>query len=140
MSTGYGRDIWCTDAMATGRLARGSQVVLQALYRRLITPRGTLRGGEEELAYGFDIAEYVGAVGITTAVAALPGIVRAELLKDDRVLSVSVDASIVTDTPGLTSITLALLVTLDDELADFPLTLAVTDVDVTLIGGISEAA
>lgn len=137
MSAGYGRAMWCTDQIRSGRYASGWRVVAQAYYRRLTTPRGTLRGGEEEGAYGFDVSGYVGAVGEAIAVRALPAQVAAELLKDDRGTGVSCEAFISTAANGLTSIVLTITATLADESEDFTLTLAVTDTTVTILGGIS---
>lgn len=93
MAQGYGADTWCGDSMVTGRLSRGVTHVVLALYRRLITPRGTLRpvnenSNEEELSYGFDLAQFVGAVGPELAVLIAPPQICAELQKDDRVLAV----------------------------------------------------
>lgn len=123
--------------MIPGRVARGRVLVAQALYRRLITPRGMLRGGPEESAYGIDLAEYVGAVGYPTAVNAIPAIVRNEFLKDDRVLSADVSAVVSRDSTGLVYIELSALVYLTDESAPLPLTFKVTDASVTLLGGTS---
>lgn len=137
MSTGYGAEIWCTDSMHTGRLARGADVVIQALYRRYITPRGTLRGisdDDEDLAYGFDVSAYVGAVGSDVAIAALPGLMRAEGLKDDRVLDLSFVVTPTTGPDGLTVLLAEGSGTLHDESEDFAFTLAITDVTTTLLG------
>lgn len=133
----YGEDTWCIDTLSPGRIARDQNVVLQALFRRLITPRGTLRGGDEELAYGLDVAGLVGAVGFPTAADLLPGQVSSEFLKDDRVTSVIVDSTLVTELNGLTDITLDIQVSLLDEEEPFPLTISITDTDVALIGGIA---
>ncbi len=133
---GYGRAMWCTDQIRSGRHASGWRVVAQAYYRRLTTPRGTLRGGEEESAYGFDVCGYVGAVGEAIALRALPAQVAAELAKDDRGTGVSCEAAINTDANGLTSIALTITATLADESGDFTLTLAVTDTTVTILGGL----
>lgn len=139
MSVGFGQDTWCVDSLQPGRVARGATLVAQALYRRLITPRGTLRGGDEESAYGFDVSAYVGAVGYATALQALPGLVRGELLKDDRITpNLDVVATIVDsgEGAGLQEIRLEISAELADESGDFSLTLAVTDVDVTIFGGL----
>lgn len=136
MSAGFGVDIWCTDSLFTARYARGPRVVLQALYRRLITPRGMLRGGDEESAYGLDIAAYVGAVGYPTTIASIPGVVRAELLKDDRVSGIDVDVEKMEASDGTISLLLTVHVTLEDEASEYTLTLSVTDISVTLLGGI----
>lgn len=138
MSTGYGADTWCLDTLSPGRYASGAGLVAQALYRRLITPRGTLRGGDEEGAYGLDVSGYCGAVGYDTAVNALPGLVQAELLKDDRVSDVSVSASIAASGNGAggLDIQLEISVLLADESGDFVLTLAINDVRVSVLGGL----
>jgi hypothetical protein len=116
-------------------MARGRTALAQALYRRLITPRGTLRGGREEAAYGLDVAGYVGAVGVATALAALPALVRAELCKDDRVRDVVVTAT--STTMGAeTAVQLEIDVAPMDEDDTFTLTLLVTDVRVELLGGL----
>lgn len=132
----FGTDVWCTDSIRTGRLARGRQVVAQALYRRVTTPRGMLRGGEEEGAYGIDLVGYVGAVGTALALRALPGIVRAEFLKDDRVADASVAATISRATPGVISVVLQVNVVLIGEGEDFSLTLSVDATSVTILGGV----
>lgn len=137
MALGYGGGMWCTDQLRSGRRATHRQVVAHALYRRLITPRGTLRGGELASAYGFDVAGYVGAVGIDLALRSLPTQVQAELLKDDRVSSVSVQATRSIDSAGLVYITLQVSAQLADESGDFTFTLVVTDLTVTILGGVS---
>lgn len=136
MSTGYGLDTWCLDNLSPGRYARGSTLVAQALYHRLITPRGTLRGGDEERAYGFDVSAYCGAVGYPTALAALPGLVRGELLKDDRVSDVTVTASQADDQAGEVAITLSVDVILADESEAFTLTLSVSALTTSILGGL----
>lgn len=130
----YGVDKWCADQVRTGRLARGRQVVAQALYRRLITPRGALREGGEGLAYGIDLPGLIGAVGSAQATRMLPSRVRAEFLKDDRVADVSVAAEIVIGTDGLISISLRVNVVLYEEDEEFSLTFSATDASVTMIG------
>ena len=80
-----------------------------ALYRRLITPRGTLRGSEAAAAYGFDVSGYVGAVGYPAARQAFSALVTGELLKDDRVLpTLEVVATLVTGDNGEDSIELSI--------------------------------
>jgi hypothetical protein len=142
MSEGFGVDTWCLDSLAPGRYARGSTLVAQAIYRRLITPRGTLQplddetGGDEEGAYGFDVSGYCGAVGYDTALFAMPGQVRNEIKKDDRVSEALVTATMSEDGAGEVSITLSIDVTLAEEGGDFTLTLGVSSVSVAIIGGL----
>jgi hypothetical protein len=109
--TEFGKDISCTDELRTGRLSTGTRLVAEACYRRLITPRGTLRGGEDEANYGTDISTLVGENA--AIVDAIPGIVRTELLKDERIEEVNVTIarsqdgpaiSLVIDIEGITAI------------------------------------
>lgn len=136
MSQGYGVDMWCLGEIRSGRLARGKQVVVQALYNRTITPRGTLRGGEEESTYGLDLAGFVGAVGAVIAARALPLQLRTEWLKDDRVQDVSIAGSPVFNQDGSAEINLDCEVLLVGEDESFPLTLNVSETTVTLLGGV----
>lgn len=87
-----GRDIYCLDALRPGVWARGLQLVGQRCYRRLITPRGALRGGEDEENFGLDLAGFVGSNDVATAQAMLPAMVRNELLKDPAIDDVAVSA------------------------------------------------
>jgi hypothetical protein len=136
---GYGKDTYCWDRLVTGRTVTGPELVAQALYRRLTTPRGTLRDGDDGNVYGLDLPGFIGRVGNAASVAAIPDLVRAEVLKDDRVLDVAIAASSVTGTDGLVSVTLALDVELVNDGDRFQLTLSVGDVGVSLLG-FSEAA
>jgi hypothetical protein len=130
----FGKDTYCYDRIVTGRTATGVELLAQAIYRRLTTPRGTLDDGDEGLVYGLDVSDFVGMVGTQRAVDALPGIVEAEILKDDRISSASVTASVVTDSAGLSTVTLAITAVPLDELETFTLTLSVSDVTVALLG------
>ena len=130
----FGRDLWCYDRVYTGRIATGAEVVAQALFRRLNTARGTLRDGEEGAVYGLDILDFVGQVGSENAVDALPPLVEMECLKDDRVKTCKVDASVVRGTDGLVTVLLDVHVDLHDEEDSFALSLSVNDVTVALLG------
>lgn len=133
-TTGYGTDIWCGDELITGRYAKGVMVVALALYRRLITPRGKLRGGEAESTYGFDLSEFIGAVGYENALGPLPGLVRNELQKDDRVSTVAVTVTLDRTEDGLIFITLSIEVLLQDSDQVFTLTVKADDTTTTLLG------
>ncbi len=102
MSTDYGRDVSCTDSLKTGRFVTGARLVGEAAYRRLTTPRGMLRGGEEEQNYGLDLTELCGATNPDSAAAALPGRIRSELSKDERIASVDVDVLVSKSGPETT--------------------------------------
>lgn len=144
MTTGYGKDTWCLDSLQPGRYATGATLVVQALYRRLITPAGTLAplddeiGGDDESNYGFDVAGYCGAVGYATTVMALPALVSDELLKDDRVdpSSLEVLATLAQGADGEDSILLQITGSLRDEGESFDLTLSVNALTVTILGGL----
>lgn len=130
----YGTDSYCYDRLVTGQLVSGPELVAQAIYRRLTTARGTLRDGDDGLVYGIDLQDFVGRMATESAVVVLPDIVRAEVLKDDRVERVEVLATPVKGTDGLVSITLELDVYLLDSGEDFTLTLSASAVSVALLG------
>ena len=133
----YGTEIWCDTALRTGRYSRGKQTVVLALLRRIITPRGTLRGGDEESNYGIDLAGLVGAIGYPTVLAALPALIRGELMKDDRVLSLNVNVIDARNTDGTIELVIEIDGTLQDEDEPFALSVMVTDTSVELLGGVA---
>ena len=133
MAIDYGRDLSCTDALTPGRYVTGTRLVGQALYRRLTTPRGMLRGGEEEAIYGLDLTELLGASlnDTATEVASLAGRIEAECLKDDRISNVDVTVTPTVNGPS-TSYEIVLFV--ESSEGPFSLTLGVEDVTVSLLG------
>lgn len=137
---GYGVDTWCGDSRITGRLARGRTALALALYRRLITPRGTLTGSPDAEVYGFDVAGFVGRIGYDRALGALPSMIAAELSKDDRVSDVLVEVVKSVDATGDISLVITIHVTPVDESADFPLTIAANDNALAFVGALPEAA
>jgi hypothetical protein len=126
--------MYSLDGIRTGKVVRGRTALAQAIYRRLSTPRGTLRGGDEESASGLDLAGLGGRVSVGTPISALPGMNAAELSKEDRIISslarVSQDAS----SNGLVSFTIEIDVTPEDESGDFTLTIAVSAVSAKFLG------
>lgn len=137
MAQGYGIDTWCFDALQPGRLVSGRLLLAQAIYRRITTPRGTLRGGEEERVYGLDLSGYVGAVGVERSAAIFPTIIRAELMKDDRISSVRVTAAVSSDATGAVYVSTTVDVEPVGELESFSLTLAISEVTTAVLGGVS---
>lgn len=129
MSQGFGVEVWCVDECQLGRYAKGITGLAQALYHRLITPRGTLRGGPageaEASAYGLDVAGAVGAHGDETSVLIMPAMIRAELAKDDRVEAVTVTPNMADLGGGRVELQFVIDVTPADELDDFTFTVAV---------------
>jgi hypothetical protein len=132
-----GRDISCTTGLRTGRFATKARLVGEAAYRRLTTPRGMLRGGEEEAIYGFDLTGLIGTASTKSAAAALPGQIRAELLKDERIETVDIDVAVTRDGEGASSF----VITMKAQTSAGPFTLAVraSEVTVELLGGITTA-
>lgn len=113
----FGKDTYCTNELKSARIVSGKTLVVQSLFRRLITPRGTLRGGEEEQDYGIDLTELIGSVSNSDADAAvLAGIIRNELVKDSRVTDVAVEVIRTSEAP--TSPSIRYDITIDAELED----------------------
>lgn len=137
MATTFGKDVSCTDEMRSGRFASGLRLVAEACYRRLITPRGDLRGGDNEDNYGIDLTSLVGASNPKQVAAALPGRIQNELTKDERVVDVEVDIVQTVAGPS-TSFVITILVETTE--GPFSLTLAASDVTVSLLGIAAEAA
>lgn len=131
MSEGYGVDMWLTNKMVSGRLVRGTLVVAQALYRRLITPRGTLA---YDLTYGLDVSGYIGATDPDRVRRTLPGMIRNELLQDDRVSSVDVTVTSFTASNGLASLTVDIAATLSASGESFVLTVEASALTTSLVG------
>lgn len=100
--TDFGRDVSCTRSLKTGRFVTGARLVAEAAYRRLTTPRGMLRGGEDEANYGLDLTELCGTTSPKATAAALPGRIESELTKDERIDSVSADVVVTTSGPETT--------------------------------------
>jgi hypothetical protein len=130
MTTGYGVEMYCLDRVRTGKYVSGRKALAQAIYRRLTTPRGTLRGGAEEEAYGIDLP---GLVGDSLPTGALSGIIRAELLKDDRILDVDVDVTSDEPSNGQITLTIEIRVVAVDEAEELALTLSVSETSAELL-------
>jgi hypothetical protein len=131
MATNFGRDISCTTGLRSGRYASGRRLVAEACYRRLSTPRGMLRGGDEEADYGIDLSEYLGASRPKAAAASLPAIIEAELRKDERVEQV--DTTVTLTSNGVAS-ELLLTVRVTTGEGPFDLQVSVDEVSVELLG------
>ena len=103
-------------------------------YRRQVTPRGTLEGGEEEASYGIDLTEFVGSSDPARIQAMLPALIRGELTKDDRISDVYVSVSYTVDTAGLAYFTIVERVVTFEEGESFELTIGVSALSIELIG------
>lgn len=125
--TEFGREMSCTDAIRPGRYVTGVRVVGEAAYRRLTTPRGVLRGGENEEIYGLDLTEMIGAMSSSDLTASLPGRIENELLKDERIESADVTIVSVIEGPTTT-----LTITVECVTAEGPFSLQVAASEVTV--------
>ncbi len=126
--TDFGRDISCTTSLRTGRYSTGMRLVAEACYRRLTTPRGMLRGGEEEANYGIDLQDLVGSsVEPATDADRLAGQIKAEVQKDERV-----DDCTVTVTATSAGPSVSYEITIDAVTGEGPFTLVLAASAVTV--------
>jgi hypothetical protein len=110
---------------------------MQALRRRITTEPNELQGvddtDESEAEYGFNLPGLLGAIGYDAALRAIPALVQAEAMKDDRIASVEASATVVDLGAGFRELRVSLDVTLRDSGEVFPLTLAVSDARATIV-------
>jgi phage baseplate assembly protein W len=95
-------------------------IVAQSIYRRLITSRGALK---YDLDYGLDVADFLQQPMTPAYRASIAGMIKNEILKDDRVQDVAVSAEVSLD--GST-ITIVIKGTCSDPTGPFALTMAVS--------------
>lgn len=127
-----GKDTACTDRLRTGRYSTGLRLVGEAIFRRLTTPRGMLRGGEDEGIYGLDLAGRIGTIASEADAAALQAQIRTECMKDDRIVDAAATVTATTTGPS-TSYAIAVVCDVDDG-GSFTLTMAASAVTVELLG------
>lgn len=130
-ATDFGRDTRCDDSLHPGRLSSGLRLVAERCYHRLTTPRGTVRGGEDEAIFGTDLPGLVGATDTTNGPARIESTVKAELAKDAAVDDVAVTVTATTSGPYV-SYEVAIVVTTG--LGPFELVLEVSAVSVEKLG------
>jgi hypothetical protein len=117
------------DIDPTGRMATGRDVLSQRLVSRQSTPLGSVIDSPNDC---FDISDWLSANMTDGQIAQLPAQIQTELLKDQEVLSVTVQ---VTYTPG--NSTLRVVENIVSAYGPFSLTLTVTPGNVrTLVGQI----
>jgi hypothetical protein len=81
-------------------MVSGPLLVGQALYRRFITRRGTLRGPSKRAGeYGFRLADLIGQGTSPAQLASFPGRITTEALKESRIRRV--DVTIAPPPPGV---------------------------------------
>lgn len=125
MTIDYGTDWSCMDDVGLARTVTGVELVVQAVYRRVTTKRGTLLSSEN---YGIDVRDFVQDEQTPAKLAAIPSLIQNEIEKDDRVGAVAVAAEFTVD--GSLHVRIAGRTTNDEP---FRLKLKVTELDVQLL-------
>lgn len=122
----YGYDTSCTDDLYPGRTSTGTVFVIEAIYRRLTTRRGSVVDAPND---GIDVRDFLQTDGTPRELAAIEGQIRAELSKDDRIEPGSLIVS-----AKLTGENLAIRVGgLTSDADSFSLVLAVSGVTVDML-------
>lgn len=123
----YGSDISCVFDVDPGMAEVSGRVcLLQALARRLSTPRGRL---VDDPNYGFDLTDSINDDVGPAELARLKTGAEAECLKDERVIGITVTLDL------LSSGVLVVSVVVSDEVGDFSAVLAVSDVSISILKG-----
>ncbi len=125
MTIDFGRDTSCTDDLHPGRMVSGVELVQEAVYRRLIAPRGAL---VSDPSYGYDVRALLGVGSTDAGMARVPIVVRGEVLKDPRIRTCTVRAQ--RTQVGSSSYALTLDVQCTTDVGPFVLTLRIDDVSV----------
>jgi hypothetical protein len=127
---GYGADLRCAGDIPDdfGEVGGAERLAIaEAAARRLDCPRGQL---PDDPSYGISLPSYLNRGTTATALADLGRDAQAELAKDDRFKSVTVQA---VTAPGGLAVTLTVAIDpVDATLGPFTLTLAVTSATVIL--------
>lgn len=84
-----GYDLSCVDDIdPLAREVSEEEMLCEALARRLSTPRGSL--GDDDPDYGRDVTSYLSRRMSEAEIAAIPGELRGELMKDERISDVTI--------------------------------------------------
>lgn len=129
--TDFGRDTWCADSLQPGRMVSGVRAVALRTYRRLTTPKGTLRGGRDELDFGLDLAGLCGAAATKELENALGPRVATEVAKDPMIKSAT--CTVASSRSGAET-SWSIRVDAKTGVGPFALVLQVSDVTVDLLG------
>jgi hypothetical protein len=125
--TDLGTDVSCVEDLdPTFRLVTGREALAQALARRLSTKSGALALLGDDPDYGDDLRELVGEDLGARALFEIAARAEREALKDERIRSTTATATLA---GGVLVLTLAL----SDADGPFRLTLAVSEVSVTVL-------
>lgn len=121
---GYGSDLSCVDDLTSDMAevaGASTQAVAEAIYRRLTTPHGSV---PDDPDYGLDLLEFLNRGLTRRSLFEIPGFIRGELDKDDRILTDALSVTMATS-PDLKSFEVN--IRCEDAGAPYSLTLAVTD-------------
>lgn len=129
MTLQYGQDLSATKRLNYGRIVEGGELLAEAAYRRLITVRGTLL---DDPNYGLGLVRWLQSEYTPAMLAALPSIIRLELMKDPRLDSVNVEITSTRDASSAVAMQVEITgAGVNGE--GFSLVLAVSDVTVDLL-------
>lgn len=126
----FGRDTSATDRVRYGRIVSGPLLVAEYFYRLFTSPKGSLL--DDDPAWGEALADKLGANYSQADVDALPGKIESIMLRDERVDSVAIVATM-TNGPGVKR---SVKVTIGAQLVDggtFTLALGIADLTVELL-------
>jgi hypothetical protein len=129
-TTTYGRDMSCLRFARRGSIVTGGRLLGEAAYRRLSTERGRLLYAR---GYGLGLQRMLNSVQSDSDLASWPGQIRAELLKDKRLDTVSVEiaSELVSGTARRVTVTIEAFA--KNGVDGFGLVLSVDEVSVRLL-------
>lgn len=132
MATDFGRDLWCRTELVTTRIAKGVDLVINRMVRRLTTKKGTLRYHPE---WGIDVTEYVGAEFTPDGDQGrrMQNDIVAEIEDEPTVLRGSVESSVL-EVKGPTSTTFEISVSGELRTGPFEFVISIDKVTLELIG------
>ena len=129
MSTDYGTDLWARQTLSTTRTVKGVALIVNALVRRLTTPKGRLifhRG------YGLALDSYVGDEMATATRFRVETEVRDQIESDPRIYRDSVRVSVV-EVAGPNGSDLQISASGDSQLGPFDFVATVDKVNLSLL-------
>jgi hypothetical protein len=126
----FGRDTSAMTRVRYGRLVSGTQLVGEHLFRTFTSPQGCLL--DDDPTWGFSLADKLGSNYTQSDIDALPGMIEAAALQDERIDSVDVTAV----GSAIGTVARKVTVTIIAELVDggtFTLVLSIQDLTVALL-------
>lgn len=125
MARDYGTDISCvSDCSPEMAEVSGRRSLLEAIARRLITPRGRLI---DDPNYGFDLTQFINDDVSPADLARIKSGIEAEGIKDERVISIVAGLNL------LASGVLIVTVDITDEAGEFSAVLSVNAVTISIL-------